>query len=549
MFPPSVNTQIDPSVLRYILSNDYLFFVLDPAVHPDGVIYPGEPVSFVWGVYSFFVGTGGEVPQFRDAQATITFDGNIIWPASQVRSGRIEPPAFPREFYRVGASNVLVMQVPPPGGGEPLTSSLVVDVVPETVDSTWFTWDPTPASALRWKQDSYTLGGSLVNRSEWSSMSFAPDLGEAPFLQEMSVTPARDLGLPQGSPFTIAHGGSVSFAWPPITQAWTPWFDRVLLLTDDQQQAKSFQYSISFVATDEYGNAYPPVTTVAVIVSVVVASWKVTDVVAAGGFQDAAVIMMIAAFAGGIATPWGIGFAAAAGISEGIAQGLATAANDPPEPDPDYQQAEQLVLPAPPGTLADVPELAPLAEILAQASLLTLGQGVLSRTHGRLLGALLAADTAGTARQADQYAAVMSQMAKAAVTLLDGVGQLPAVLAAAKIDVSQLPAALAGWQQDGLPAAATAALESAGLSGSDIATFSAAAASLDATKPPADLAGALATAAANLAQATLALRDEAPLVLALPAKLDAKKPLTLADLAVPALHAQLARPAAPSPAP
>jgi hypothetical protein len=87
MFPPSVNTQIDPSVLRYILSNDYLFFALDPAVHPDGVIYPGEPVSFVWGVYSFFVGTGGEVPQFRDAQATITFDGNIIWPASQVRSG------------------------------------------------------------------------------------------------------------------------------------------------------------------------------------------------------------------------------------------------------------------------------------------------------------------------------------------------------------------------------------------------------------------------------------------------------------------------------
>jgi hypothetical protein len=92
-------TTIAPSVVHAILTDAYLYFRLDDRYHPDLVVWPGQPVNFVWEIYEFNH-SGAPNPDWSAATAVIRVLGNSVWPANVARSGRIEAATLPPEFYR-----------------------------------------------------------------------------------------------------------------------------------------------------------------------------------------------------------------------------------------------------------------------------------------------------------------------------------------------------------------------------------------------------------------------------------------------------------------
>lgn len=539
---PTVPTVIDPGVLQELSSNPistvdsslvgailrdlYLFFALDDREHPDGVIHPGEPVSFTWGVFSFRQPNNVEVSSWRNSQARLTLNGNTIWGPNRSRSSRLEPSALPRSFYTVNTMSTLVMDVEAPDGAASLTRSLVIAMVPELVGSSWFSWQGVPSSEIRWKQDGYTLGGTILNRSRWSSFSFQPNLHEEPVVAP-GGTLAHDYGAPPGAPLAVAHAGSAECFWPAITQAWMPWFDRATLIVSDDR-SRRYRYSVQLTATDEYANPYV-IASDPVDISITVAEWKIDDVNAAFFSQAAAGVVLAGAVIAGITGLLGAALAAVAGVLEGAAQILAGAALDPPEADPHFEVVEELA-PQPRPRAARASEVTNLAAIGAALTMLAEGQGVLSRTHGRLLGALLAGDKPAARLQAQQYGRVVFQMTEALTSLLADLAAAAAVFDTAGYDPVKAASQLRKWRARGLPKRTVATLRKHGLSVKAINGLDLAVRNPQLAMFALDPVAVISSAANALARVTLALRDQAPRVMALPNRVSGRRLPRLEDL-------------------
>jgi hypothetical protein len=514
-----------PNHLGAILSAAYVFFALDETYHPGLIVRPGQPINFVWEIYEFSH-AGMPNPDWASGRASVTFMGNPVWPANMERSGRLEAASLPPEFYRAGSgASDLVLTVTKADGSDSRTARLSIEITLEPLDTSAFTWDSAIPSTVRWKQDTYTIGGTLHNPGAFTTLTFTPTLTETVEMPSDS-TPPRDLGAPSGSAtFAIPPGGTATFAWAPINQAWVPWFNRLLFIVTGPT-FKLFDYTASFDVSDSYGNAYPVFASTTRSVGVEVEVWKQDDVDAANAAQVVAVAATVVAAELSWTVAGGLAAAAAAVTAESAAQILGTQALDPPTPDPNFTQlvalAEMPQQPTPPGE-----ELGKFLELVRTAANL---QGAISETYGKLLGALLAGDAKSASAQAEQFGALTGQIVQAAgqlSTLLD-----KAAVSVPTVDQSAVIALARSWQQTGVPKEASDALTKAGMDKDGLAGIAAFVAVPENSYRVADLAGSLAPLASAVGAVALAFRNEAPRVMGLLSRLHDGKAPTLDEISL-----------------
>ncbi|HKE96040.1 MAG TPA: hypothetical protein VKB34_17155, partial [Povalibacter sp.] len=164
------------------------------------------------------------------------------------------PAAIANTFWTTGLKSLeLEVTGNGPGGG-PYQISVPLNVIPEPIDDTWWTWGPSPAAAA-WKS-TYAITGTFANRglvnmtvTELTAREHPTDV----------MGPGSDLIVaPTSSVPTVVAlpGGSVSALWLR-NQTWT-WLARGTFV-EVGPRSRTFSYTAIFSVMDTFGNVYPMV--------------------------------------------------------------------------------------------------------------------------------------------------------------------------------------------------------------------------------------------------------------------------------------------------
>lgn len=205
----------------------------------------------------------------------------------------------------------------------------------------------------------------------------------------------------------LLSGASQNVVFPIPAKRWQWLVDQVWTSIGPFQ--KAFDYQVALSGADEFGNPVagsPPVMTVWVEVpqekrELAVAAMY-TFAVAVGLDISAAIAVEIP-----IAAAVLIAAAVAAHVT---AEGLGSAALDPPSPDPDYATAAKLTLPDACQKLQSFP-LKAFGTWLRAACELAARRNHLYAIEAKVLGAVQAADTKHDSARADEYAAELATIA------------------------------------------------------------------------------------------------------------------------------------------
>jgi hypothetical protein len=425
--------------LRDLFNYPHLLFELNPARHPnfDYTIYPGQPLSVHWSVsdYSNHDLSGSYT-------AIVYYEDNVVLDMGSGRIGDILPDHLPRLFYTVGQSRTLQIRITGPNSNQGTwsTAEFIIDVVGDNVDTSIFEWRPTPFS-VRWKQDSYTVGVNCNNRSQWSALSGMVTINEDN--SNTATIPSRSAFASQT--ISVPRTGSIIVAFPGITQNWS-WFDRAVLF-QTAPMTIDFSYSLTYTLNDEYGNAYEGTMSATLSVEVSVAVAKRLELAGASAAQIGALIAIAAA-----AIAWAAAvvlLAIAAGL-ETAAQIGATAALDPPAPDPDFLDPVNIVSPPLPKVLWNPKSPNDFVTMLGFVNHILAALDAISKTQSKLMGATNAKSQKGIDIQKEGYRNILSQIADDATKLLELAPKVN-LLSFANTTQKALTKTLTDWQKNGIP--------------------------------------------------------------------------------------------------
>ena len=413
----------------------------------EGAVVPGEPPRVSWSVLNDCSDLGvitaavflGPDELYQSAATPIAPLGK----AGEENVALTVPPSVAASLWTFG-HHPLELRVTSPGApGTTFNTTSQLQVEPEVPRSTW-TW--TPLGIAVWRQP-YGVSATLTNDSQLAAMT--PD---AVTITEATATPgiatAGSLpASPSGSPAAqVPPTGSIPLSLFPLFQSWT-WIDPWTFFPWRDLTTVSFTYVATFTLTDEFGNVYPPSTSPALSVAVLVPQAKQDLGLTAFHLLTSA----IAAFAIA-AVALSVGQPVAAGILFAIAWGLwgpaivhKAMADDPPTPDFAYDERIRVSPISHPVRRDDAP---PWADSLATGiDLLARVQAAheaLALIHPKILGARIDGDTKALRTQADDYRAALARLQAATA-------ELPNALAQAREDL-EADERLAGESQDAVEA-------------------------------------------------------------------------------------------------
>jgi hypothetical protein len=304
-------------------------------------------------------------------------------------------PALAKVIYKIGYHPVSI-QIQGIANNYWLGSHLqeVVSVNREIIDSSWWEWTSPEHQEIEWKKP-YQMAGRLVNKSAWGIMSTAYLTLSDTGYDGTSVTILGPAGL-------MNPGTKVPLMSASITKDWE-WFVKGVHFPKGPRK-KSFVYVVRFTFVDDYGNSYDEVASTEVAVRVTVADKKLVAFAAAWGLTVIAAgyaiagALAAATIIGGFSAPAFFGLAAS---FYAAALAAYVIANDPPEPDERFlEQVDLKRLQLPDGFESEAPADRMLVERITR--ILEADQ-ILTRIHGRLLGARSAQSSEGTKMQASAY--------------------------------------------------------------------------------------------------------------------------------------------------
>jgi hypothetical protein len=260
------------------------------------------------------------------AQATV---GNDLAP-TDLKVPAKGPDA--NAFWTVGSQTIDLVVTGNGSDSGPYHTSAQLNVVRERIDATWWSWAPPPGLA-RWKM-TYAIAGTFSNRAlaalTLTGLTALEHPTDIPGAGQDAIV--RPLAGPVGTSVPVA--ASLPATWA-VFHAW-PWVVPGTFV-ELGPRSRIFSYIASASVTDEYGNVYPTVTSVALLATVSVGILKVADFDVA----KAANIMALGLFAAAIvvaALPYPADLIAIAlGLIAAIMFGVSTfallSASDPPIPD------------------------------------------------------------------------------------------------------------------------------------------------------------------------------------------------------------------------
>lgn len=286
-------------------------------------------------------------------------------------------------LYKIG-THTLQLVVSEPTGSPLWVAEATINVVPESVDSSWWVWDPAP-SPLWGNNNPYTVSGTFTNKSNWSNMTF----------NDTFVETEEDNGnqLTRGSgSIKVGTGESRQVFSNNITQDWE--FIIKAIWVPDGPEFKLFDYILNFSLQDDYNNIYPidgtELTSSMLVVLVSVATWKWAAAGAATGFVADAVGFLAAAalaLAGIITAGLAPGLFYAASLSYAAANIAGATALDPPVPDPNFKESVKVKYQKIPSKLLQTKGLSAIASYVSTTLKIMEQIAVLDSIHGKILGA------------------------------------------------------------------------------------------------------------------------------------------------------------------
>lgn len=514
-----LTTRPIPDVSRPAVS---LWF--DDVAHPSDTIKPGQPLSIGWSVDDWT--SPGTLPTgvllgldhaYPAAMATVSLNGTVIFGPSRDRTTDIlvadHGMTLARRFYRIGQTSRLSIEVTGMPGGTALRSFRDVRVVAD--DGPTWQWT-VPTLLYHWK-DQYTISGNVHNNAQFSQMTISPVLHEHPGAGDTPI-PDHVFSPPGGPSVLVPTQSPFPIPYPPIQ--WTfdtwPWFNRILLVHG--HVIWFFQYTVTATAADEYDNAYPPLTSSPLDITVQVSSLKVTALDLAFFSQ----VIAASAAAVGVASLAFVYSALAApvwfeiaSVAESAAQASVLLALDPPVLDLDYLTPVVINENKTEGkdNAPAAPERKQLLEFFAIARRIIDAPGVLNQIEGKLMGARQANDATGIDMQEGSYRKMLQSMNTDLVSLLK---LAPTAIEEVKSDPNaaskKVQPALKKLQK-GMPGEMRDGLTRAGMSKDDQDRLEQVYQSPDIIKQADDFGPLLDRLAQAAAQLTVQVRDDAPHVL------------------------------------
>lgn len=439
---------------------------------------PGQPIEIEWGT---------SVPGAVEGTATarVLLGSTVLYESGPValvsiphlplsrasQSCTISPSpadAGGRDLYSFGTT-IITLEVTletDPGGRFLRSGQTSVEIVPETVDASWWNWHvpdwskPT-AETVPWGT-TYGVAGSLINRSRTADMSGSLAIHETGDIAPGAISRGSS-SVPALAPDAPFYAASQPIIW---NKGNLPWVTPGGVQT--HFHSRLFSYRCLFSLQDSYGNLYPQTSSNVLTVVVAVSKTKITAG-AAAGILTATSFGFVAAAAGaalGIITAITAPALAACGVPTGAAARVAYGiAVDPLFADPLYQV--KVLLPEPTsiegeGHTIGEPMIHSLAALRAIAAV--------SIVEGRILGAQQAEDDtalgAQRVRRTELLDVASEEAGQALLALAASTAEI-AELGAAAIDMVLRQMCLEGLTQF------DQSLKDAGVSDDDLASFKA----------------------------------------------------------------------------
>jgi hypothetical protein len=301
-----------------------------------GAVHPGEIPSLSWRIHTDCSDVGeADVKILFSTPPTELYRTRVPIRLRTTVGEDVPPPrlSIPSGLWTVGAKT-LTLEITGTGSDPgPYTATALLNVVPEPIDTTWWTWAAAPPTA-RWKS-TYAISGSFANRASAPMTLTALSTLEHPTdvtgtAEDQTVTP-----LPGVIGTTVAPGTSSAAATWLRRQSW-PWLTKGTPI-EVGPRARTFSYIANLSLIDGYGNTYPAFSSAALSVAVPVSPLKVFYLdsaqllIATGTY-----LLVVAAAVGSIGGYAWIAAAVIAAIAMALLISgtlLANDADDPPIPD------------------------------------------------------------------------------------------------------------------------------------------------------------------------------------------------------------------------
>ncbi len=413
--------------------------------------YPGQPISFTWQFWDSFGDALPGIHPVGNVIAKLLSDNRLTTlfqsAATPYQKGGVSEQVLNLSipfawFYKVGQETLRLQITASALQNNVFESSAELAIVPEEVSASWWNWTSLVGSAhfgrqqpqFYWKE-SYNITGRFLNLSQYATMSGTATLYE----QE----DGSSLKVPRGSlPFTTNPNGRIDLNFPPLTQSWTWLIPKVWVFT--YNTTKAFNYFVTLNFNDQFGNPYSGINSEPLFVSV----WVSDKKFALGmGAQAAAAVALILYFLSLFITSLPGSTALA------VADGLGSAALDPPEADPKFRKRVRVVYPKVDDALMKHPKLSSLASVFQLCLRISTGSLLLSQIEGRLIGAREAKNKQGIELQTDHYREVLRTLMIDAATL--GKTTIEAIDQLEKENIEDQPLIrkkVDEWSQKGIPA-------------------------------------------------------------------------------------------------
>ena len=433
-----------------------------------GAVKPGEVPFVTWQLTDDCSDLGGAVT------AAVFFGSDQLYKTSapipvapfgsvgEVHKQLSVPASAAAQLFVVGQHNLELRVTSSTTPAKTFTATAQLTVELESLGST-FSWTQPAVTmsstavftgAATWHKV-YDVAGALTNMSAFSSLTVAGIT-----ITEATTTPGISAAgaMPVGAPGPLAPGAATVLSVSSLFKAWT-WINPTTFALSGPTSVP-FTYLAASTLTDQFGNAYPPLTSPTLTVTVAVPAAKLALQALAAAELKAAAAALAAAV--GVFSPAAI----AAFALWGLAIWHKGQADDPPVPDFGYDERVQVVPPVHDLRREDaVPWTEPLAVMLNLLERARAAQEALGRIHAKLLGARIDGATEALRLQAADYRAALARL-QAAAAEVDNVAalagaqlasdermsaeQLAADLEALRSGAT-LEAARQAWRGNGLP--------------------------------------------------------------------------------------------------
>ena len=380
--------------------------ILEPWTKKPVGLEPGQPIAVKWEFNAGVVVDVGTA-----VTARIEFGSHVLYtsPSIPIKDSTtgvqhvdvvIDSPVVASLFYRFGSRELrLVVNGNGPRGG-PYMSRTAWNVVPPSAflpppfSGYWFSWSGGPRRSSEWKQ-SYVVGGSFVNRSQYTAFQHAhvrlseetlnwheayesenASAGEVDFSGPIAPGVAREHQFPIGAK---------DFYWCDGRPTWA---------ATAGGHWKYYRYRAHVTLSDIYGNTYEDLWAQGPTVEVKVSAAKEAYSVTASASAIAAAALAVAA---AFLQPW---LAVAASAAYVAAEYAGRKALDPPEPDDDFLARVEIEIPQLPPA---VPDFEVVGDFFREIVHIIAADNALTAIEGKLLGAQRAQSDEGIEVQSQRY--------------------------------------------------------------------------------------------------------------------------------------------------